>query len=74
MSKAVENLKKNIPESRISNSYWMSALDNWYDLGINSDAEYEAAVNSVTVEDVKNVLQAILAQNNSIQLVSAPKK
>jgi len=74
MSKAVENLKKNIPESRISNSYWMSALDNWYDLGINSDAEYEAAVNSVTVEDVKNVLQAILAQNNSIQLVSSPKK
>ena len=74
MNKAVENLKKNIPESRISNSYWMSALDNWYDLGINSDAEYEAAVNSVTVEDVKNVLQAILAQNNSIQLVSAPKK
>ena len=72
-SKAVENLKKNVPESRISNSYWLSALDNWYDLGINSDKEYEEAVNSVTAEDVKSVLKAILAQNNMIQVVSAPK-
>ena len=74
MNKAVENLKKNIPESRISNSYWMGALDNWYDLGINSDKEYEEAVNSVTAEDVKNVLKAILAQNNMVQVVSTPKK
>ena len=73
MSKAVENLKKNIPESRISNSYWMGALDNWYEFGINSDEEYEAAVNSVTAEDIKTVLQAILAQNNLVQVVSAPK-
>ena len=74
MGKALENLKKNIPESRISNSYWMGAIDNWYDFGINSDAEYEAAVNTITAEDVKNVLQAILKQNNMIQVVSAPKK
>ena len=73
MSKAVENLKKNIPESRISNSYWMGALDNWYEFGIDSDAEYEAAVNSLTAEDIKTVLQAILAQNNMVQVVSAPK-
>ena len=74
MSKAVENLKKNLPESRISNSYWMEAIDSWYEYGINSDAEYEAAVNSITIEDVKSVLQAILAQNNMVQVVSAPKK
>ena len=74
MNKAVENLKKNIPESRISNSYWMGALDSWYEFGIDADAEYEAAVNSITIEDVKSVLQAILAQNNLIQIVSAPQK
>ena len=73
MSKAVENLKKNIPESRISNSYWMNALNDWYEFGIDSDAEYEAAVNSVTAEDVKAVLQTILAQNNMIEVVSVPK-
>ena len=73
MSKAIENMKKNIPESRINNSYWMNALNSWYEYGINSDAEYEAAVNSVTAEDVKAILQAILAQNNMVELVSVPK-
>ena len=74
MSKAMENLKKNLPESRISNSYWMGALDSWYEYGINSDAEYEAALNTVTIEDVKSLLQTILAQNNMVQVVSAPQK
>ena len=73
LNKALENLKKNIPESRISNSYWMNTLDDWYEFGINSDAEYEAAVNSITAEDIKIVLQAILAQGNLVEIVSAPK-
>lgn len=70
---AIENLKKNIPESRISNSYWMGNIRDYYRYGEDNDAEYEAAVNSITVEDVKNVLQAVLAQNNMIQVTSAPK-
>ena len=73
MSKALENLKKNIPESRISNSYWMNAISSWYEYGINSDEEYEAAVNSITAEDIKTVLQAILAQGNLVEVVSVPK-
>ena len=39
----------------------------------DSDKEYEAALDSITVEDVKKVLQAILAQGNLVQIVSAPK-
>lgn len=71
---AIENFKKNIPESRISNSYWMSNLSQYYDYGINYDKEYEEAVNSVTPADVKAVLQAVLAQNNFIEITSAPKE
>jgi zinc protease len=71
---AIENFKKNLPESRISNSYWSSNLDLYYNLGIDYDAEYEAAVNSITPEDVKTVLQAVLAQNNLIEITSAPKE
>ena len=70
---AIENFKKNLPESRINNSYWMSNLSHYYDYGTDYDAEYEAAVNSVTPEDVKAVLQAILAQNNLIEITSSPK-
>jgi zinc protease len=71
---AIENFKKNIPESRISNSYWANNIREYYRHGIDYDAEYEAAVNSVTPEDVKAVLQAILAQNNLIEITSAPKE
>ncbi len=73
-NKAIENFKKNIPESRISNSYWSSNIDKYYRYGIDYDAEYEAAVNSITPEDIKTVLQAVLAQNNLIQVTSVPNK
>lgn len=71
---AIENFKKNLPESRISNSYWMNNIFQYYRYGIDYDAEYEAAINSVTPEDVKTVLQAILAQGNLIEVTSTPKE
>ncbi len=71
---AVENMKKNIPESRISNSYWSSNINQYEKYGIDYDAEYEAAVNSVTPEDIKTLLQAVLAQNNFIVITSGPQK
>ena len=71
---AIENFKKNIPETRLNNSYWMNNISEYLDHGYDYDAEYEAAVNSVTPEDVKAVLQAVLAQNNLIEVTSAPKE
>jgi zinc protease len=72
LAMAMENLKKNVPESRISNHYWLSAVEDYLDHGIDYDAEYEAALNSVTAEDVKTLLQAVLAQENFIQIMLAP--
>ena len=74
MSMALENLKKNIPESRISNSYWQSAIELNLEHGIDYDAEYEEALNSVTAEDIKNLMQAVLAQDNFIQIMLAPQE
>ena len=73
LSMAIENLKKNIPESRISNNYWQSVLTNWNEYGIDYDAEYESAVNSVTSEDVSAILKKILEQKNAIEFKSMPK-
>ena len=72
LSMAIENLKKNLPESRISNQYWMNVLDRWDEFGIDYDKEYEEAVNSVTAEDVKKLLQKILKQENLIEFKSMP--
>jgi zinc protease len=74
LAMALENLKKNIPESRINNSYWMSALELNLEHGVDYDAEYEQYLNSVTAEDIKTLLQAVLAQNNFIQIVLAPQE
>jgi zinc protease len=73
LAMAIENLKKNIPESRISNSHWQGVLEDWCEFGIDYDAEYENAVNSVTSEDVSNLLKKVLEQNNAIEIKSMPK-
>ena len=73
LTMALENIKKNIPESRISNNYWMGVLSSWNKYGIDADAEYENAVNSVTSEDICKVLKDILGQNNFIEFKSMPK-
>ena len=69
---AIENFKKNLPESRINNSYWMNCLQNWIQLGIVYDTEYEEALNTLTIEDVKAVLQQLLSQDNVIKIASYP--
>ena len=69
---AIENFKKNLPEKRINNSYWMSCLNTWVEQGINYDAEYEEAINTLTAEDVKAALQELLSQGNVINIASYP--
>ena len=73
LAMAAENLKKNIPESRISNNYWMSVLSSWNRHGIDYDKEYEEAVSNITAEEISTVLKQILEQNNFIELKSMPK-
>lgn len=69
---AVENFKKNVPESRITNNYWMKCLEIWNQFGIDQDTEYEAALNALTPEDVKAALQELLSQGNVINISSFP--
>jgi predicted Zn-dependent peptidase len=49
-------------------------LNHYYEYGVDYNKEYEAAINSVTPEDVKNILQAVLAQKNFIEVTLAPKE
>ena len=73
-SMAVENLKKNLPEKRISNNYWLSVLSMWDEFGFDYDKEYEKAVNEVTAKDVTKVLGKLLKQNNALEFKSMPIK
>lgn len=74
LNKAILNAQKNIPESRISNSYWMSNINNFLEYGNDQDKEYEEAVKSITAEDIKTVLQAILNTGNFIEVKMLPQE
>ena len=70
----IKNIKKNIPQRRIENSYWMSNLQQYADYGIDYDAAYDAAVNAVTSEAVVALMQTVLGQGNFIQISLSPAK
>ena len=72
LAKVVENFKKNIPEQRISNYYWMSILKEWNDKGIDYDKEYEKAVSSITAEKVISVLKSVVDSGNYVEIIMSP--
>ena len=75
MTRVTENLKKNIPEKRIQNNYWMDVINHWYRFGkADYDVEYEAAVNALTAESVRDVVAKILATGNFGEVVMSPDK
>jgi predicted Zn-dependent peptidase len=52
----------------------MNALSHYSEYGEDYDALYEAAINSLTAQDIQSVLQAILAQGNFIEVTLAPQE
>jgi hypothetical protein len=66
--------KKNIPEQRISNYYWMSILKEWNDKGIDYDKEYENAVSSITAEKVISVLKSVVDSGNYVEIIMSPEE
>lgn len=75
LTRTVENFKKNIPESRITNGWWLNALQMYcnYD-GLDYDKEYEAAVNEISSENIQAALKAVLDQGNFIEVMMSPEK
>ena len=73
-TRTVENFKKNIPESRINNNYWMSSLIRYYKKGIDYDKEYEAAVSAITKEEIRKAAARLYNSGNFIEFVQMPGK
>lgn len=73
MEKAKQNLLKNLPENRISNSYWLSAEVMYYKYNIDSDTEAEALINSLTADNVKNIAAQLVNSGNFVKVVMTPK-
>ena len=75
MTRVTENFKKNIPERRIQNNHWMNEISYYYNYnGMDYDAEYEAAVNALSAEGIRNAVASVLASGNQIEVVMGPDK
>jgi len=76
LSKTVENILKDRQENKEHNTYYLAALYNYYVYGINFDdpANFEDIVNSLTADDVKNVMHAFYDNPNVVDVVFVPKK
>lgn len=68
----VKNLEKNIPESRISNEYWLGALRFANTYGIDYDKEYENCVKNLKPADIQNILNEILASGIAKTVIMRP--
>ena len=73
-SKTVNNMRKNIPERKITNSYWMQSLYNWYFFGEDRVSQYEQALDALTPAQIKSAAAEILAESNLIEVVMRPEK
>lgn len=69
--KTVNNLKKNIPESRIRNSYWLGRLITNQEYSEDGDKAYEAAVDALTPDSIKKMAKA-LVDGYLIEVVQRP--
>ena len=70
----IKNIKKNIPQERISNSYWSRTLQKFVEFGDKYDSEYEDAVDTATSEAVVEFVKSIVDADNFIQLTASPEK
>ena len=67
------NLKKNVPENRINNGYWMNLIKDYNLLPVEYDKAYEEAVNNLTAADVQNAARALVESGNIIEFVQKPE-
>ena len=73
LSMAVENFRKNLPEKRIKNSYWLSNLKYFYEYGTDFDKAYEEAIADINAENVKAAVRDIVSQGNFIEVMMSPE-
>ena len=72
LAMTIENFKKNIPESRIRNSYWMSNIKYFEEYGTDYDKAYEEAISDINAENIKAAVRDIVSQENFIEVMMSP--
>jgi zinc protease len=72
VSMAKLNLLKNLPESRQQNRWWLNSIEQYLTYGEDRNAEYEAAINALDANIIKETVSDILGSGNFIDFVMKP--
>ena len=73
LQKAKESMLKDFAEDVEQNSWWLSALSEYYHYNINLLRDYPAAVEAITAETVQNTLRQLVSAGNVIEVVMMPE-
>ncbi len=76
LDKVVKNLLKDREQNKLHNNYWMGALAEYYQNGINPDApeSFEKILASVTTDEVKKFAAGYFKTADLVDLIFLPAK
>lgn len=74
MAKSREFLLKNFGNTKERNSGWLNYMESKANSGLDYIADYEATVNAVTSDDVRDMARKILNDKNRIEVIMYPEK
>ena len=72
--KVKEFMNKKYSENVKQNGYWLGTLNTYYFYGENNYSDYLSTLNSITMEDVKEFVKELLAQENEVVVGMMPKE
>lgn len=73
LNKVKLNMFKQYKEDVEDNSYWAFALNRYYKDKLNYPADYEKAVESLSIESIKATVQELLKPKNRIEILLQPE-
>ncbi|MCQ2119129.1 MAG: insulinase family protein [Bacteroidales bacterium] len=73
-TRTIEYFKKNIPEKRINNNYWLGNISSNLLYGQDTDKENEEAVSSLSKESIMAAAKLLFESGNYYELVQMPGK
>ncbi len=71
-NKVKEFMNKKYSENIKQNSYWLGNLDTYYFYNEDNHSDYLTVLNSITMDDVKEFVAELLAQENEVVISMMP--
>jgi zinc protease len=72
-NKVKEFMNKKYSENIKQNSYWLGTLDTYYFYNEDNHSDYLNVLNSITMDDVKEFVAELLAQENEVVISMMPQ-